>query len=114
VDPNAVMEPFITNSLQAQINLDMTPFQLEDVGWQLNRASAKFRGCSIEVPAVIDSGIVSGAHAVARMELCFASQRTKGQAQACVVKAAQEMRTAGLITSQQLSRMTSCAATTGS
>jgi hypothetical protein len=113
VDPNAVMEPFITSSLRAQINVDMTPFQLEDVGWQLNRASANFRGCSIEVPAVIDSGIIPGAHAVARMELCFASERTKGQAQACVVKAAQEMRTAGLITSQQLSRMTSCAATTG-
>jgi hypothetical protein len=113
VDPNAVMEPFITDTLQSQIAVDMTPFQLEDVGWGINRASADFRGCSIEVPAVNDQGIIPGAHAVARMELCFESQPNKGQAQSCVVKAAQEMRAAGLISSQQLSRMTSCAATVG-
>jgi hypothetical protein len=112
LEPNALMEPFISSSLNAQIDVDLTPFQLEDIGWELDRSAASFRGCPLQIPVLDDTGIIRGAHAVARMELCFNSSRNKGQAQSCVVKAAQEMRAAGLINSRQLASMTSCAART--
>ena len=108
VTPNAVMEPFITDTLNAQIDLDMTPFQMQDIGWQLTQGSARFRGCRIGIEAVDDTGIILGAHAVSQIELCYDSNRSLADAKACVIRQANALRNAGLINLTQAGSMMRC------
>ncbi|PKM00334.1 MAG: serine protease, partial [Gammaproteobacteria bacterium HGW-Gammaproteobacteria-7] len=106
--PNALMEPFITGTLNAQLDIDMTPFQLQDIGWGLTQGSATFRGCRIGVEAVDDTGIIVGAHAVAQMEMCFDTNSSIVAAKSCVIRKANELRSAGLINLTQAGSMMRC------
>ncbi|MDZ4349828.1 MAG: PA domain-containing protein [Xanthomonadaceae bacterium] len=106
--PNALMEPFITGTLNAQLDIDMTPFQLQDIGWTLTAGPARFRGCRIGIEAVDDTGIIVGAHAVAQMELCFDTNSSITAAKSCVIRKANELRSAGLINLSQAGTMMRC------
>ena len=52
--PNLLMEPFITDTLRGNANLDLTPSLMVDVGWKLE--SLKIGKCDTRVPNALPSG----------------------------------------------------------
>lgn len=52
--PNALMEPFISSDLPSATNVDLTPGQFEDIGWDIGPFA--IGKCVTRVPAVTKSG----------------------------------------------------------
>jgi len=55
--PNALMEPAINDSLNAALNIDLTPNLLQDTGWRLNPGNAVINGCNTTIDIVDDAGL---------------------------------------------------------
>ena len=72
LSPDALMEPFNTPSIQAQVTLDLTPALLRDIGWPMNDGNTKlFSGmCDTGVPATSEGGIVIGANIAGTDSMC--------------------------------------------
>lgn len=70
LQPNALMEPFDTPEVQAQLNIDLTPAMFADIGWTLNRGLTKLGSCSTLVPTVETGGLIPGANIQAESSLC--------------------------------------------
>ncbi|WP_022970991.1 PA domain-containing protein, partial [Xanthomonas maliensis] len=69
LQPNALMEPFDTPEVQAQLNVDLTPALFADIGWTLNRGLAKLGSCSTLVPTLETGGLIPGANVSAESNL---------------------------------------------
>jgi len=111
--PNALMEPAINDSLNAAVNLDITPNLLEDTGWQLNPGSAVIGNCNTGVDVVNDAGIIIGANVQASSNLCLARATNRGSYQSCMSAYTNRMQQAGLLTSGQANAVLTCAAQLG-
>ena len=68
--PNALMEPFDDPSVQAHVNVDMTPGLFKDIGWTLNPGNGIINKCDTGTPAVADGGFVIGANLQAQHNVC--------------------------------------------
>jgi hypothetical protein len=110
LNPNALMEPSITGTLRADIDVDLTPALFRDTGWRTSAANATLGTCDTGVPVVDPSGIAIGASLEARSLVCSAFARNKGQYQGCVVSYANSLVEAGLIEGRDKGRIASCAA----
>ncbi|TXK62283.1 PA domain-containing protein [Alkalisalibacterium limincola] len=110
LDPNALMEPFITASLIAHLNLDLTPALFEDIGWGINRGTARIGNCDTGVPVSTEGGLIVGANIVATAQLCRSVSGNQGALVNCMVDHAKALRDAGLISAQQSSQVRSCTA----
>ncbi len=69
-NPNALMEPSITSTLNAQFNVDLTPALFQDLGWGVSRSSVKISKCNTGVRASARGGLILGANVVASNFLC--------------------------------------------
>lgn len=111
--PNALMEPAINDSLNAALNLDITPNLLKDTGWVLNGGNAKIDGCDTSIDVVDDAGIIIGANVQAQSNLCLSKAAKRGDYQNCMDAYKTRMVASGLITGKQGGKMMSCAAHLG-
>lgn len=82
--PNALMEPFNTASIQANLNLDLTPALFEDEGWPLDKGTARIGNCDTGVPIQEDGGLVVGANLLAQDRVCRIGARNHGQYVNCM------------------------------
>ena len=111
--PNALMEPAINDSLNASLNLDMTPNLLQDTGWKLNTGNARIGNCDTRVDVVDDAGIIIGANIQATSDLCESRAGNHGQYQSCMVSYTNGLMANGLVTARQGAGIIKCAATSG-
>lgn len=108
--PNALMEPAITSTLVANLNVDLTPALFSDEGWTLNPGTARIAGCDTGVDVVSEGGLIIGASVQAWDNLCLASSADKAAYQACITGYKDRLATAGLLTGNQGGRIATCAA----
>jgi hypothetical protein len=104
------MEPAINDSLNAALNIDITPNLLKDTGWVLNGGNAKIGGCDTGIDIVDDAGIIIGANVQATSNLCAVGARNHGQYQSCMSHYKDMLVANHLITGAQGGKLNSCAA----
>jgi hypothetical protein len=108
--PNALMEPFDTPEVQAQLNVDLTPGLFSDIGWKLNTGNGKIGTCDTSVDAVSDGGFVVGANVVAQFAVCKAQYPgNKAMYTKCMTDHGTSLRNRGLISSTQHMKIVQCA-----
>lgn len=108
--PNALMEPAITSTLVANLNVDLTPALFQDEGWTLNAGNALIAGCNTGMDVVSEGGLIIGASVQAWDKLCLASSSNKSEYQACITGYKDRLESAGLLTGNQGGRIAFCAA----
>jgi hypothetical protein len=59
---NALMEPFINDSLSADVMVDLTPALFKDIGWGVNGGNQMLLTCDTGVPASVQGGLIAGAN----------------------------------------------------
>ncbi|MDB6163955.1 MAG: hypothetical protein JWL98_1387 [Xanthomonadaceae bacterium] len=107
VSPNAVMEPAISASLNANFMLDMTPSLMSDIGWGRNGGTARFRKCTTDVPIEQPGGLIPGANVLAADAVC-SSNVAPGAYQACMTNFADALVSASMVTGAQDSSFRQC------
>lgn len=108
--PNALMEPAITGTLNAALNIDLTPALFQDTGWTLNPGGARIGNCETRVDAVDDGGIIVGANVAAWSGVCATISADKGAYQECMEVKKEEWLASGMLTGRQAGSVMSCAA----
>lgn len=112
LQPNALMEPFDTPEVQAQLNVDLTPALFTDIGWTLNPGSAILGNCDTTIKALETPGLIIGANIVAESKLCAThANGSRAQYLRCISDHASELQQKGAITTTQLGKVRQCAAT---
>lgn len=111
--PNALMEPFITDSLIANLNLDLTPALLKDTGWKLAPGNARMLDgkCNSGVEAVDAGGLIIGASVTAWDNLCSSSTKDGGQYLKCMLDYTRDLRKQKLINDREAINVALCAIT---
>lgn len=112
LSPNALMEPSITSTLRADVDVDMTTALLKDVGWQLNTTSA-VGTCDTGIPAVSQTGVSIGGSVAGTAAICEAKSTTRAQYSQCLLNYAKQMVADGLLTNTQGSRLVLCSVQNG-
>lgn len=108
--PNALMEPFDTPEVQAQIDVDLTPAVFTDIGWTLNAGNAKIAGCDTSVDAVEVGGLIAGANLEATSNMCATAARgSRSGYLRCISDQATKLQQMGAITSVQNMKVRQCA-----
>ena len=110
LNPNALMEPSITGTLRADIDVDLTPALFRDTGWKTQDRNARLGECDLGIPVVNPDGVAIGASLEARGLVCSAFAPNRGQYVSCVVGYANDLAEAGLIEGRDKGRIASCAA----
>lgn len=108
LSPNVLMEPNITDTLQAQFNVDLTPSLFADIGWKLNPGNGKFANCDTGVDAVAPGGIVLGANVVASSAICVLGSSTRTQYLTCMTNYKNDMLASELITKREALQLSTC------
>lgn len=108
--PNALMEPSITASLQANVMLDLTPALFKDEGWRLNAGTAKIGSCDTGIPVVEEGGLIPGATVQAISNVCEINARNKGAYMRCMSENKERLVAQGVIRGRQEGALMSCAA----
>lgn len=110
--PNALMEPFITSTLNGQFNVDLTAAMFKDIGWVLYAGNARVNGCNSGINVVTDGGLVAGANAQAWSNLCRYSTGLirNGSYQGCMEAYKDRALASGLLVGSQGGKLMSCAA----
>jgi hypothetical protein len=112
LSPNALMEPFDTPDIQAQLSLDLTPALLRDIGWPMNDGNALLPGpngstCDSGVDASSTGGISIGANVAATNSVCLVGA-TRTSYNTCMSNYANKLLNDGLITSLQRGKILTC------
>ena len=107
--PNALMEPFNTASLRANLTLDLTPALFADEGWPLETGNARIGTCDTLVPMQGPGGLVVGASVVAQSRACSLGAANRDAYVACMGDYAKKMLADGLIDTRQAGQIARCA-----
>lgn len=110
LSPDALMEPFDSEAVQANYTADLTPALFADIGWTLNPGNGKlFKGiCDTGVDAVADGGLVLGSNVQAYNNVCSIGA-TRTTYYNCMNAHATKLQGIGLISSTQKSKILTCA-----
>ncbi|KRG68336.1 PA domain-containing protein [Pseudoxanthomonas dokdonensis] len=84
LSPNALMEPAATPTLQAQINVDLTPALYHDIGWTLNDGDARIGWCNTGVDVHEEGGLIVGANVLAWSDMCESTSKNRGKYVSCM------------------------------
>lgn len=107
--PNLLMEPFITGTLQAATNVDLTDLLLADIGWERNTTAGAYMlfGCQTDLPQTLPGygSVQTGVFACANSGIS-----THGQFVSCVSQLANGLNANGLISGAQAATLKYCAA----
>lgn len=107
--PNALMEPFNTASLRANLTLDLTPALFADEGWPLETGNARIGSCDTLVPMQGVGGLVVGASVQAQSRACSLGATTREAYVACMGDYAKQLLADGLIDTRQAGQIARCA-----
>ena len=110
LSPNALMEPSITGTLRADIDVDLTPALFRDTGWQTQDRTARLGDCDLGIPVVNPDGVAIGASIEARGLVCSAFAPNRGGYVSCMAGYADQLLAAGLLLPAEKDRTVSCAA----
>lgn len=111
MNPNALMEPAINDSLAANAYLDLTPALFADEGWTLNPGNGRIGDCDTGIDAVTDGGMAIGASIQAYASVCLNNAGgSRANYLRCVTDQATKLKNAGLITTTQFAKVRTCAA----
>ena len=110
VSPNVLMEPFITSTLNAQYNLDLTPSLYQDMGWRVNAGNGRIGSCDTSVDALEDGGLIIGANVSAFSNVCEVGSSRPSEYLKCMLNYSKALKNSGLITQRQNANVTICAA----
>jgi hypothetical protein len=103
--PNLLMEPAITASLAASLNVDLTAALFEDIGW---KTEISLVGCGAgSGSAAVD---VTGEMYAAPIFTCSDNATSKGSFQSCTVHHLNSLRNAGIISGATKGNLGVCAA----
>lgn len=106
---DALMEPFDSPTVQAHVNVDLTPGLFADIGWKLNPGNAKIGTCDTGVDAVANGGIVLGANVKAHYAMCKALYPgNKLLYTKCMTDHGTRLRSSGFISSTQHMKVVQC------
>ncbi len=109
LQPNALMEPFDSPTVQSQVDVDLTPALFADIGWALNPGNATLAGCDTTVDAVELGGLIIGANVSAYSNMCAASSGgNRTTYTRCIGDQAAKLKQMGAITNAQLSKVRAC------
>jgi hypothetical protein len=103
--PNLLMEPAITPTLEASVNVDLTAALFEDIGWKTELSLANC-GAGSGAPGVD----VTGEIYAGPVYLCAIGAKNKGAAQSCSTQYLNTLKKAGIISGATKGSLTSCAA----
>jgi hypothetical protein len=108
--PNLLMEPFVTGTLTAATNVDLTGLLFADIGWELTAPGAGpyvLFGCETTLPQTLPSygRVQNGVFACSSND-----PSTHGQFVSCVSQLANRLNSDGLISGAQAATLKSCAA----
>lgn len=98
------MEPFATPNTRSNVNIDLTPALMQDIGWGIE--TLKIGSCDTGVPTVLATGQMLHA----KVSACADSAKNHGQFVSCMNKVANAAKQAGLLTGAQHGAIASCAA----
>lgn len=102
LSPNALMEPGLTPTLNAQFNLDLTPALFKDTGWGVSRGGAKIGRWPTIVPASQPGGLVIGANVSAQRNVClFGNADQPLKYLKCMLSYSQTLRTQNVLTTRE-------------
>jgi hypothetical protein len=101
--PNLLMEPFITSTLRAADTLDLTPFQMRDIGWT---STVVIDGCD---SGVDDTQFSDGSTIADGIAACAAGAANHGAFVSCVAHLTDALKKAGVISGAQQGAITTCA-----
>ena len=59
---DALMEPFINDSLSADVLVDLTPALFKDIGWSVNGSNQMLLDCDTGVPVSVPGGLIAGSN----------------------------------------------------
>ena len=109
--PNALMEPFINDSLAANHGTDLTLALFADEGWVLQSGTARLgsKACDTKVDLFSQPGHMIGANLQAADGMCSAFHSSTTARKACITGFAAKLQAAGLITASQQTAITMCA-----
>ncbi|GAB1406468.1 serine protease [Thermomonas brevis] len=108
--PNALMEPFDDPSVQAHVNVDMTPGLFKDIGWTLNPGNGMVNKCDTGAPAVADGGFIIGANLQAQHTVCaYQFPTNKLQYTKCMTDHGIALRNQALLNGTQHMKLVQCA-----
>jgi hypothetical protein len=103
--PNLLMEPSITPTLEASLNVDLTAALFEDIGWKTELSLANC-GAGSGAPAVDETGEIYAGP----VYYCAIGAKNKGAAQSCATQYLNTLKKAGIISGATKGTLTSCAA----
>lgn len=108
--PDALMEPFINDSLAANFRTDLTLGVFNDEGWVLKSGTAKLgsKACDTKVPLYAVPGIMTGANLQAADAMCTAAYPTTTGRKSCINDYAKKLKAAGMINTTQQTAITTC------
>ncbi len=100
--PNLLMEPGLTDTINAQFNLDLTPALFRDTGWGIARDGARIGRWPTIVPASRPGGLVIGANVSAQRNVClFDNANQPLKYLKCMLSYSQTLRTQNVLTRQE-------------
>jgi hypothetical protein len=108
LNPDALMEPFDSPTVEANFDADLTPALFNDIGWNLNPGNGKFANCDTGVDAVSAGGLVLGANSQAYNDVCLEGAANRSKYQACMTSYKNDMVSSHIITSTQGSKIATC------
>lgn len=111
LNPNALMEPSITTTLRGELDVDLTKALFADIGWPINTSGARVLGCPTGIPTVDPTGVAAGAAVEANAEICASYSSNQNGFRSCVVKHAEKLVAARLLTKDEGARVLYCAYT---
>lgn len=110
LQPDALMEPSINDSLSGAYGVDLTLAAFADQGWTLDTSTAKLNGCDTGLRRFTNPGVFIGANLLANERLCRVSASgNRVRYLSCVNGLADDLQDLGLISSADKVKVRSCA-----
>ncbi len=107
---NALMEPFISDDLQSNLMVDLTPALFLDIGWQVNRGNQFLLACDTGVPTGITGGGIVGANIYGTARAFAAGSANLAAYRQAIRAHADELASQGLVNGAQQASLALCLA----
>lgn len=108
LNPDALMEPFDSESVQANYTVDLTSALFWDMLWDLNPNNGKFADCDTGLRAIDDGGIALGSNLQAASNMCKTTSSTRNVYTTCMYKHRDSMLADAAITSKEAQKVNTC------
>lgn len=108
MDPNVLMEPFINDSLSADVLVDLTPALFKDIGWTVIGSNQMLLDCDTGVPASVQGGLIAGANLYASAKAFAGGAANVGAYRDEIRGHADALAESGVITDEQHTSVLAC------